>query len=63
MVGALRAADLHRIGRVWVGLPQVARVQFSTGPPLIVQQHLSGPVGTDPAMTVRHHCNTQVTLS
>jgi hypothetical protein len=63
MVGALRAADLHRIGRVWVGLPQVARLRFTTGPPLTVQQDLSGPVGTDPAVPVRHHCDTQVTLS
>jgi hypothetical protein len=63
MVGALRAADLHRIGRVWVGLPQVARVRFTTGPPLAVKQSLSGPAGTDPSVTVRHHCDTQVTLS
>jgi hypothetical protein len=63
MVGALRAADLHRIGRVWVGLPHVARVRFTTGPPLVVKQTLSGPAGTDPSVTVRHHCDTQVTLS
>ena len=63
MAGALRAADLHRIGRVWVGLPQVARIRFITGPPLTVQQDLSGPVGIDPSVTVRHHCHTEVTLS
>jgi hypothetical protein len=63
MVGALRAADLHRIGRVWVGLPQVAHVRFTTGPPLAVMQRLSGPAGTDPSVTVRHNCDTQVTLS
>jgi hypothetical protein len=41
----------------------VARLRFTTGPPLTVQQDLSGPVGTDPAVPVRHHCDTQVTLS
>ena len=41
----------------------VARVRFTTGPPLGVKQRLSGPAGTDPSVTVRHHCDTQVTLS
>jgi hypothetical protein len=63
MMGALRAGDLHRIGRVWTGLPQVAWVAFSSGPPLVVQQRLTGPVGVDPAVVVRHHTDTSVTLS
>ena len=63
MVGALRASDLHRIGRVWTGLPQVARVRFTSGPPLVVHQRLAGPIGVDPAVTARHHTDTAVTLS
>ncbi len=63
MVGALRASDLHRIGRVWTGLPQVARARFVSGPPLVVHQRLAGPVGVDPAVSTRHHTDTVVSLS
>lgn len=63
MLGALRASDLHRIGRVWTGLPQVAWVRFASGPPLEVHQHLTGPVGEDPAVVSRHHTDTRVALS
>jgi len=47
MIRALRASDLHRIGRVLVGLPQLARISFSTGP-LVVSQDLLVSTGDDP---------------
>jgi hypothetical protein len=44
MVKALRASDIHRLGRVMVGISQIALVQFTTGP-LTVHQHLFCHVG------------------
>lgn len=40
MVRALRASDLHLIGRVFVGLPLVARITFTTGATLSAKQEL-----------------------
>jgi hypothetical protein len=62
MLGALRASDLHRIGRVWTGLPNVALLRFQSGPPVVVQQLLVGPAGEDPLAGARHHTETRVTL-
>ncbi|WP_214317553.1 hypothetical protein [Nonomuraea sediminis] len=44
MLHALRAGDLHRIGHMFSGLPQVALVWF-TGGPLTVHQRLYGAAG------------------
>ena len=40
MVRALRAADLHLIGRVLVGLPQLGRITFDTSAGLVAHQEL-----------------------
>jgi hypothetical protein len=44
MVKALRSSDLHRIGRVYVGLAQLARVTFSISPAnaITVEHRLTG---------------------
>jgi hypothetical protein len=63
MLGALRAGDLHRIGRVLAGLPQVGFVRFTSGPPLTVDQHLICSAGKDPAAIVRHRTDTRVQLA
>jgi hypothetical protein len=39
MVLALRASDLHRIGRVYMGLPQLARLTFTTSPAEVTVEH------------------------
>lgn len=62
MLGALRASDLHRIGRVFAGLPQVALIRFDSGPPLTVDHHLICSAGEDPAAFTRHTVDTQVRL-
>lgn len=62
MLQALRASDLHRIGRMYDGLPQISVLEFTTGP-LTVHHHLSSPVGDDPADTGVHHCDTLVELA
>lgn len=49
MLRALRAADLHRIGRVFVGLPQVGQVGFTRqSGRLIAHQRLASPIGGTP---------------
>lgn len=45
MVRALRASDLHRIGRVFVGLPQLARISFPSMAPLRTRQELFVSIG------------------
>lgn len=48
MSGALQEADLHRIGRMFIGIPQVALITFrSSGGSLIVSHKVSCPVGDD----------------
>ena len=61
MLSALRAGDLHRIGRVFAGLPQFALIRFTTGP-LAVAHHLICAAG-DPADATRHLANTTVPLA
>jgi hypothetical protein len=39
MVRALRSSDLHRIGRVYMGLSQLARLTFTTSPSEITVEH------------------------
>ena len=63
MVGALRANDLHRIGRVFTGLPQVALVRFEAGPPLLVEQRLIASGGDDATAVTRHVSTTRVPLA
>jgi hypothetical protein len=62
MLGALRASDLHRIGRVWAGLPQVALITLTIGP-LTVHQDLACAAGATAAATERHHLITSVALA
>ena len=62
MLGALRASDLHRLGRVWTGLPNVAIITFDAGTPPVVHHDLVGPVGEDLTADVRHHTTTRVSL-
>ena len=62
MLGALRANDLHRIGRVFTGLPQVALVRFEAAPTLTVVQRLIASAGSDPAAIVRQVTTTRVSL-
>ena len=61
MLKALRACDLHRIGRMFDGLPQISLLEFTAGP-LTVHHHVTTPVGDDPAGTVVHHCDTSVVI-
>jgi hypothetical protein len=63
MLGALRAGDLHRIGRVLVGLPQVATIRYTSGPPLSVDHLLICSAGADPTVSERHRTETKVTFS
>ena len=60
MVQALRASDLHRIGRVFVGLSQVALVHFTAGP-LTVHQSLFCHVGATKT-SAELRIDTQVVL-
>lgn len=50
IVRALQQVDLHRIGRVFIGLPQAGVVTFRAVPTLEVVHELLIPVGDDPAM-------------
>jgi hypothetical protein len=61
MVKALRASDLHRIGRIYVGLPQISLIEFTSGP-LTLRHHLIGAVGDKPSDTGRHLCDTSVVI-
>jgi hypothetical protein len=61
MLKALRACDLHRIGRMFDGLPQISLLEFTAGP-LTVHHHVTTPVGDDPAGTGVHHCDTSVVI-
>ncbi len=61
MVKALRASDLHRIGRVIVGLPQISLIELTTGP-LTVHHHLTAAVGDRAVDTGSHVCNTSVVI-
>ncbi|MCW2580688.1 MAG: hypothetical protein JWR82_2289 [Blastococcus sp.] len=61
MLRALRASDLHRIGRVFVGLPLISLLTFSSGP-LEMHADLICPVGDDAARSDRHHTQTRVVL-
>jgi hypothetical protein len=61
MVKALRASDLHRIGRVFVGLPQISLVEFTTGP-LTMHHHLTAAVGDHPTDNLTHLCDTSVVI-
>jgi hypothetical protein len=62
MIKALRAKDLHRLGRVLVGLPQVALVHITVGP-LTVHQQLHCHVGEQAGSASRHEVNTKVVLA
>ncbi|WP_405065007.1 hypothetical protein OG558_23935 [Kribbella sp. NBC_01510] len=62
MVKALRAGDLHRVGRMFVGLPQFSMLEFSNGP-LTVHHHLIAPVGDASSDTGRHHADVSVVMS
>ncbi|MFC5142932.1 hypothetical protein ACFPK1_32245 [Actinomycetospora rhizophila] len=62
LVRALRASDLHRIGRMFVGLPQISILTFTSGP-LTLQHELVCPAGEDPAGTGRHDARTAVVLA
>jgi hypothetical protein len=62
MVRALRAADLHRIGRVYDGLPQISLIELTAGP-LTVHHHLVSPVGTDVTVAAVQHTDTSVGLA
>jgi hypothetical protein len=61
MLRALRASDLHRIGRMWDGLPQISVLTF-TSAPVTLHHELVSPVGEDPAGTTRHTTVTAVRL-
>ena len=47
MVRALRASDLHQIGRVFTGLPVLARITFSQAATLTSKQELFISAGND----------------
>ena len=61
MVRALRASDLHRIGRVWVGLPEISLIGFTAGP-LTMHHQLTAAVGDRPTDTDTHVCKTSVVI-
>lgn len=60
MVLALRASDLHRIGRVWDGLPQTSMLTFAGS--LVLTHTLTSPVGEDPTNPVTHTTLTTAAL-
>ncbi|MFI9588158.1 hypothetical protein ACIHCQ_41705 [Streptomyces sp. NPDC052236] len=62
MLRALRASDLHRIGRVYTGLPQVSLLEFGTAP-LTVHHHLVAQVGDEASGTTVHRTDTVVELT
>ena len=63
MADALQRADLHRIGRMFVGLPQVGVVSFSSdGSTLTANQELRCPVGDESDPTL-HVLATRVVLA
>ncbi len=62
MLRAMRAADLHRIGRVYDGLPQISLIELTTAP-LTVHHHLVSPVGDDVAAATVQHTDTSVVLA
>jgi hypothetical protein len=65
MTAALQDADLERMGRVFVGLPQLAKVSFSTAPQLTVHHELRCPIGgvePGPAGADLHVLSTEVAL-
>lgn len=45
MLKAIRAADLHRIGRVICGVPLIARISFNSLPTLVATQELFNCIG------------------
>ncbi|MCP4469966.1 MAG: hypothetical protein GY815_04635 [Gammaproteobacteria bacterium] len=49
IVRALQQVDLHRMGRVFMGLPQAGIVNFQSAPNLEVVHELLMPLGEDPA--------------
>jgi hypothetical protein len=61
MVRALRASDLHRIGRVLIGLPEISLIEFTTGP-LTMHHHLVATVGDQATDTGTHICDTSVVI-
>jgi hypothetical protein len=64
MSAALQDADLERMGRMFVGLPQVAKVSFErAGPSLIVHHELRCPVGSVEPADARHVLKTAVVLT
>lgn len=62
MLKALRASDLHRIGRMYTGLPQVSLLEFGIAP-LTLHHHLVAQVGEEAAATARHRTDTRVELT
>lgn len=62
MLKALRANDLHRIGRMYIGLPQVSLLEFDAAP-LAVRHRLVAPVGEHTGDTARHEALTRVVLA
>lgn len=50
IVRALQQVDLHRIGRIFMGLPQAGVVTFRAAPTLEVVHELLMSVGDDPAL-------------
>jgi hypothetical protein len=61
MLRALRAGDLHRIGRMYDGLPQISVLEWTTAP-LTIHHHLVSPVGEDVAAGLVQHTDTSVVL-
>ncbi|ONH60007.1 hypothetical protein CcI49_15010 [Frankia sp. CcI49] len=61
MLKALRAGDLHRIGRMFVGLPQLSLLEFEATP-LEVRHLIVSPVGNHPSPAARQQTVTKVRL-
>lgn len=66
MSDALQQADLHRIGRMFIGLPQFSLITFSaSGGSLSIRHQVSAPVGDDDSAVpgVDHAVITDVQLA
>jgi hypothetical protein len=63
MLKALRASDLHQLGRVFTGMPVLARISFSNATTLTSKQELFIPAGNNEAAGVTATTVTEVDLT
>lgn len=62
MLKALRSSDLHQLGRIFTGMPVLARIRFSNGAGLLSKQELFIPAGNNETGGVTTTTVTEVNL-